>query len=221
MARIIKNPNSHGSLKNLQLLINNNPDLIQREISDRLGNTTHIEWKSPLESDNFAEYRDNDFLKRLEIDDKITFPLNQFWPVRGPQWDALGKSNETVFLIEAKANIPEMVSPSSKATNQSLELINKSFDEVKEYLNIRNEIDWSKTFYQYANRVAHLYFLIEKNKIDAHLIFIYFIKDKSVNGTETIEEWKGAIKTMELYLGLSHHKLKKYIHDIFIDIEQI
>jgi len=89
-------------------------------------------------------------------------------------------------------------------------------------LSVSDSIDWTGTFYQYVNRIAHLYYLREKNKIKAYLLFIYFINDVSVNGPKTKDEWLGAIQTMECYLGLAKkHKLKKYIHDIFIDVSDL
>jgi len=89
-------------------------------------------------------------------------------------------------------------------------------------LSVSDTIDWTGTFYQYVNRIAHLYYLREKNKIKAHLLFIYFINVASVNGPKTKDEWLGAIKTMECYLGLTkNHKLREYIHDIFIDVNAL
>jgi len=153
-----------------------------------------INWKSPLQSDNYAEYRDRDFLKMLGILNKIKDSLSNFWSDNGPQWDALGVSGDELILVEAKANIPEMVSHGTGAKNpQSIKKIRNSLDEVKKYLNINNGIDWTRTFFQYTNRIAHLYYLREKNKIKAHLLFIYFINDATVQGTKTKDEWLGAI----------------------------
>jgi len=116
-----------------------------------------------------------------------------------------------------------MVSSGTGAKNsQSIKKIRNSFDEVKGYLNINNDIDWTGTFYQYVNRIAHLYYLREKNQIKAHLLFIYFINDVTVNGPKSKDEWLGAIQTMECYLGLNkNHKLRKYIHDVFIDVSDL
>ena len=113
-----------------------------------------------------------------------------------------------------------MVSPGTSAKNpQSIKKIKNSLDEVKKYLSVRDSTDWTGTFYQYVNRIAHLYYLREKNQIKAHLLFIYFINDVTVHGPKTKDEWLGAIQTMECFLGLDKkHKLRKYIHDIFIDI---
>lgn len=227
MSRYPQKSNSHGSLKNLQVAINidKKKEYLNAEISKVIGKQMKIDWKSPLKADKYAEYRDGDFLKKLGILNKIKYPLIDFWPDYGPQWDALGvnkisKADDEIILIEAKANIPEMVSSGTGAKNpQSINKIRNSLDEVKKYLNINNGIDWTGTFYQYVNRIAHLYYLREKNQIKAHLLFIYFINDITVQGPKTKDEWLGAIQTMECYLGLAKkHKLRKYIHDIFIDV---
>ena len=135
----------------------------------------------------------------------------------------MGVSGDEIVLVEAKANIPEMVSSGTGAKNpQSIKKIRNSLDEVKKYLNVSDTIDWTGKFYQYLNRIAHLYYLREKNKIKTHLLFIYFINDVSVNGPKTKDEWLGAIQTMRYYLGLDkNYKLRKYIHDIFIDVNAL
>ena len=222
MSRIKQDPDSHGSLKGLQVLINVKKKYLDAEISKVIGRQMNVDWKSPLQTDDYAEYRDEDFLKRLGILGKITYPLSDFWPDNGPQWDALGVSEDEIILVEAKANIPEMVSPGTKAGTSSRRKIKNSLDEVKKYLGVRDSINWTGTFYQYVNRIAHLYYLRVKNQIKAYLLFIYFINDISVNGPKTKDEWLGAIQTMECYLGLDkNHKLRKYIHDIFIDVNDL
>ena len=223
MGRYPQNSNSHGSLKDLQIAINIKKKYLNAEISKVIKKQININWKSPLQSDDYAEYRDEDFLRRLGILNKIKYSLSNFWPNNGPQWDALGVSNDEIILVEAKANIPEMVSSGTGAKNpQSIKKIRNSLDEVKKYLSVSDSVDWTGTFYQYANRIAHLYYLREINEINANLLFIYFINDKTVNGPENKSEWLGAIQTMECYLGLSKkHKLKKYIYDIFIDVSDL
>ena len=222
MSRIKQDPDSHGSLKDLQVLINVKKKYLDAEISKVIGKQMSINWRSPLQTDDYVEYRDEDFLKRLGILGKITYPLSDFWPDNGPQWDALGVSGDEIILVEAKANIPEMVSPGTKAGTSSRRKIKNSLDEVKKYLSVSDSIDWTGTFYQYVNRIAHLYYLREKNQIKARLLFIYFINDVTVRGPKTKDEWLGAIQTMECYLGLAKkHKLRKYIYDIFIDVSDL
>jgi hypothetical protein len=215
---------SHGSLKDLQVAINKKKVFLDDEISKVIGKKIDITWKSPLKEDDYAEYRDEDFLRLLGLTNKIKKPLNSFWPNNGPQWDALGINQDgEIILVEAKANIPEMVSPGTSAKSiNSTNKIKDSLNEVKKYLNISNSIDWSGTFYQYTNRIAHLYYLRVLNNIDSTLIFIYFINDITVDGPKTQDEWIGAIKTMECYLGLNKkHKLKNKIVDVFIDVSNL
>ena len=223
MSRHPQKSNSHGSLKNLQVAINEKKRYLDCEISKVIGKQMKIDWRSPLQTDDYAEYRDEDFLKKLGILNKMKYPLSNFWPNYGPQWDALGVGGDEIILVEAKANIPEMVSPGTGAENpQSIRKIRNSLDEVKKYLSVSDSIDWTGTFYQYVNRIAHLYYLREKNQIKAHLLFIYFINDITVHGPKTKDEWLGAIQTMECYLGLAKKlKLRKYIHDVFIDVNAL
>jgi len=223
MTRVKQDPNGHGSLKDIQLLINKNQSLIDSEIKKSFKDLSEKEiiWTSPIDSDDYAEYRDNDFLEKVGLKpDEIK--LNEFWPNKGPQWDALAKTKEgDIILVEAKANIPEIVSPATGARYLSRKLIDQSLLETKEYLNIKNNIDWSGRFYQYTNRIAHLFFLREKCNKNAYLINVYFIGDKSVNGPESILEWQGALTVLYTYLGLTHHKLSKYMADIFIDLNDL
>jgi len=215
---------SHGSLKDLQVAINEKKVFLDDEISKVIGKRVNINWESPLKTDDYAEYRDEHFLRLLDLTNKIKNPLNLFWPNNGPQWDALGiNESGEIILVEAKANIPEMASPGTGAKSiKSINKIKSSLADVKKYLNISNSIDWAGTFYQYTNRIAHLYYLKVLNNIDANLLFIYFINDVTVEGPKTKDEWIGAIKTMECYLGLDkQHKQKKYIHDVFIDVSDL
>ncbi len=213
----------HGSLKDIQVLINNKVQLIDNRIKiafPALSNHV-IKWLSPLSKDNYSEYQDTDFIKKIELDEK-EIKLNQFWPLRGPQWDALAITNEkSILLFEAKANIPEIVTPACSASQKSKVLIDKSLKQTKEYLGINNDIDWSGKFYQYTNRLTHLYFLRILCKKPAYLIFIYFINDASVNGPSSETEWKAALQVMYSYLGIGRHKLSKYIANIFIDVNDL
>lgn len=223
MTRIIQKSDGHGSLKDIHVLINKNQDRINNLLKSSFKELANdqIIWTSPIENDDFAEYRDNDFLLKVELD-PTEIKLANFWPARGPQWDALAKTtNGKVILIEAKANISEIVSPGTGAKKKSKCLIDYSLNETKQFLNITNDVDWSGKFYQYTNRLAHLYFLREKCKKQAYLVNIYFIGDKSVSGPKTKQEWEGAIKVLYKYLGISQHKLSKYMTDLFINIEEL
>lgn len=189
MGRFPQPSDGQGSLKDIQVLVNKHPFLFTKAIKNKLDiQSSEIEWVSPLEEDDYAEYRDYGFLQKLGLS-SLKVPLNKFWPHGGPQWDALGKGEHgEVFLVEAKANIPEIVSPGSGAKENSLHLIQTSMNKTKSYLKINNTIDWSGPFYQYTNRLAHLYYLRVLNEIPAYLIFTYFIGDTSVDGPKNLAE---------------------------------
>ena len=68
-------------------------------ISKEVGKQIIIDWKSPLKADDYAEYRDEDFLRKLRILNKIKYSLSVFWPNNGPQWDALGVSEDEIILV--------------------------------------------------------------------------------------------------------------------------
>jgi len=222
MSKVIQKNNGKGSLKDIQKLINN-PLLLNALILNKIPKikSENMEWLSPKSNDKFAEFSDDEFICKLQLN--LKKKLIEFWPKGGPQWDALGKTDTNeIFLIEAKANIREIVTSSTGAKNKtSLDLINKSLKETKSYLNIKNEIDWSGEFYQYTNRISHLYFLRVINKIKAYLINIYFINDKSVNGPSSKKEWLAALMVLKNYLGVGRHKLSKYMIDLFIDVEDL
>jgi hypothetical protein len=222
MGRFVQKAGSKGSLRNIQVLINNHPTLLTSRIREILRKTIDVEWLSPKKDDNFAEYRDEAFLKMLNRY-PLEVPLERFWPSRGPQWDGLGKSDKDFFLIEAKANIPEILSSPMKAKDErSIRLIEKSLEDTKRFVNSKSKADWSNFFYQYTNRLAHLYYLRHLNGVSAYLIFLYFTGDASVDGHPTTrEEWYGAIKLMKEYLGIGRSKLSPYILDIYIDVSEI
>lgn len=221
MSRKTYTEETHGSQKDLQILANQHQDILNHELSKILNKTIKLEWLSPLKDDDYAEYVDQDFINRLDINSRITKPLNDFWPNGGANWDGLAKDNETIFLIEAKAHISEQMIESTGATSiESINLIKKSLEETKAFLDVKSDVSWCKeNYYQYANRIAHLYYLREINKIDAHLLFIYFLNDKTVTGkSETKEDWKQAINDVYKKLELEkNNKLSDFIHNIFID----
>lgn len=100
-------------------------------------------------------------------------------------------------------------------------LINYSFKKVKSELDVGESVDWLHPYYQYANRIAHLYFLRVINEIDARVVFLYFLNDRSVAGIDEISEWKHKIREAKDTLGIDHpHILDKYIYEIFISSQR-
>jgi len=223
MGRFSQTVGRKGSKKWIQRLINKKTELINSQIRKNLGllENEEICWLSPLEEDDYAEYRDQAFIEKLGVKlDKVS--LEDFWPSGGPQWDALGRSGSSkLFLVEAKSHIQELVSSIQAEDKDSLKKISKSLKDTKNFLKSKAEIDWSSRFYQYTNRLAHLYLLRELNQLPAYLVFVYFINDKKMNGPRTVDEWKGAIKLLHSYLGIGRHKLQKFMTEVFIDVKNL
>ena len=213
-----------GSQIWIQKVINEKPDLIDSQIRELCDSSIikEIVWLSPLRDDGYAEYRDQTFIDLLGTQ-LTNHPLSDFWPRGGPQWDALGKaSNESLILVEAKSHIDEINSPGTGAKKQaSIDLIQQSLNATKDYLKSNSKVDWSRVFYQYTNRLAHLYLLRELNGLPACLLNIYFYNDVEQGGPDTINEWKGAIELQKILLGVRRHKLSKYMLEIFIDVNDI
>jgi hypothetical protein len=213
-----------GSQKWTQELINIYPEFLNALIIQRLPSLSDrgIYWLSPLEKDEFAEYRDAAFLQKIGLPE-LAGELIQFWPKNGPQWDALGKSSdeEAFILVEAKANIAELITTCGAKDETSLEKISKSLAETQRWLKCRRPlIDWKIGFYQYANRLAHLYFLRRESRKEAFLLFLYFVNDSTHIPTSR-EAWNGALELQRKLLGLPAEILTGKVIDLFINTEEI
>jgi len=222
MGRFPQPAASKGSQKWVQIIINEKPEFLNEEIRRKLNlqKSEDIQWLSPLKCDEYAEYRDQKFVERLGISLR-RIPLADFWPQNGPQWDALGKSSfGKLFLVEAKSHIPELISAMQAEDEESKAKIQKGLEDTKDFLNIRAETKWSRPFYQYTNRIAHLY-LLRQNELPAHLVFIYFLNDLEMKGPTIEKEWKGAITLLHSYLGIGRHKSQNFIADVFVDITRL
>lgn len=213
---------ARGSRMWLQVLVNEHPDIVAPLLLNELGLGTDdvVDWRSPLADDEFREYHDQAFLDRIGIE-LTERPLQAFWPARGPGWDGLARTSRgDVLLVEAKAHILEARTPPSGAKDKaSIALIAASLEETRHHLGGSEYVDWAKVFYQYTNRLAHLYLLRTLNGIPAWLIFLYFVGDDEMNGPKTADEWKGAIVLLESVLGLRrNHRLSKWVRHVFVDV---
>jgi hypothetical protein len=208
-----------GSQKWLQKLINEKPNVIDAQLRQHLelSQDELIEWLSPRKEESYREYYDEAFLEKLGLAHLIP-DLREFWPKGGPHWDGLGKSSSNkIFLVEAKSHIPELISSSDASDPNSICKIQKSLNQTKKDLESRSDFDWSKTFYQYANRLAHVNFLRKKQK-NAHFVSVYFLNDSEMKGPKTVDEWKGALRLLHRCLCLEEHTLSKLVVELFIDV---
>lgn len=205
MSREPQEKASKGSQKWIQVLVNERCEVINQKLAESHG-LKQVCWLSPRKEDDYSEYRDRCFIDRLNVN--LDVPLKSFWPAKGgPRWDALAKSKtgqDEIIIVEAKSHIGEMVSGGSKAkAERSKKMIRASLGKTKCYLGSHSDVDWAMTdYYQYANRLAHLYFFRKLNELPAYLLYIYFMNDTEMGGPRTQSEWKRAIDYMGLCLGI-------------------
>jgi hypothetical protein len=128
-------------------------------------------------------------------------------------------SDGKTLLVEAKSHPPEMIS-NCAAGSESRERIDHSLESSKRYFDARPEADWSRSFYQYANRLAHLQFLREHG-VDAHLLFVYFVNDVAMNGGSSQAEWVRAIDDCHEWLGLPRALKQFGVHEVWLDVSGI
>ena len=222
MARTPQPRGTKGSLKWIQHSVNDAPSVLDSAVvaAARGGIAGPVDWRSPKADDDLAEYSDGDFVRLLDMELEVR-SLEDFWPTRGPQWDALGVSADgQILLVEAKAHVSEIISPGTGAGERSLARIRSAFAEVAEALGVTSSCDWTGTFYQYTNRLAHLYFLREVNRLPAWLVSVLFVGDTEMKGPATSAEWHSALEVVHGALGIRRHRLRRYMLEVYLDVRR-
>jgi len=175
-----------------------------------------IEWLSPREHDEWAEYRDAEFLHRLGRHDLVE-SLQAFWPKCGPRWDGLGKpTGDGVVLVEAKSHLGELTSKCG-AGKDSLPLISGSLGWAKCRFGAFATSNWHGPYYQYANRLAHVEFL-RHHGVDTVLVFVYFCDDTTMPKPVSAEEWMAHLPTVHSHLGIQHDLSSRGVINVFVPI---
>lgn len=221
--RVAQPEGSKGSLKWIQRAVNTRASILETPIIAALPEAHHLEWRSPLISDELAEYRDAEFLNLLGLD-ALNTALEQFWPRGGPQWDALGLSDAGhVLLVEAKAHIGEFCSPPSQASSASLDKIRLAMAATADALGARAEYAerWFGRFYQYTNRLAHLVWLRQQG-VEAFLVMVGFCGDSEMPGVATRDAWSAAYLVADYALGIPRrHPYSRYIIHVCPDVTEL
>lgn len=170
---------------------------------------SNIDWVSPLVSSGYAEYRDSDLLRQVGLS-RLEDDLREFWPENGPCWDGLAVAHNAddtkeraLILVEAKSHRLEVCGSGCRATAaESKEKIELAFNATKNWLAVRRGIPWNSSLYQYANRLAYLYFfrVIANPVVEAWLINIYFTGDPYRPTSQ--EQWCDFLPEVKWSLGL-------------------
>jgi hypothetical protein len=201
-----------GSQLQTQIYVNRRRDELERAVMEGLPSLAvqqpALKWVSPIEVDSFKEYHDVRFLNAVGL--KTLAPLlREFWPARGPHWDALALVQRPmrepgVLLLEAKGYPGELESGGTRASSTSKERIERALQATQNWLTIPepNRAAWTGRYYQTANRLAHLYWLRQVAGIDAWMVHLLVRNDPTYNKTSGAQ-WTRALATMEQKLGLS------------------
>lgn len=202
-----------GSLKWIQQAVEERWPSLERPILEATSGE-RLKWLSPLRGDEFSEYRDADFLRLLDLQ-RLEGDLAAFWPRHGPQWDGLAKVDDhKLVLVEAKAHVKEFCTSGTAAGEQSRAKIEASFEKLARALDASPKMSWGDTFYQLANRLAHLWFLRE-NGAPAYLALVGFTGDREMGGPQSAEAWHAAYEVATYAMGLpARHGLSKFIFHV-------
>lgn len=236
MSNTSAGPAKKGSKYQMQrITLSENKHFIDELLNDKL------EWISPCEENAFIEYRMNSpyLLKKLGINQIVKkTKINSFWPSPQPQWDGIAMgSNKTLYLIEAKSHLSEIV-PGKPGNPQNDQLKHNSIMLCANKLfgindSSENREYWCKKYYQIGNRIAFAYILREIMACssvfyqDVKLVFLNFVNDetwKSNNKMITTGElWNSHYENIILpQLKISKNNLiEKGIHIINFDLSKI
>jgi hypothetical protein len=125
-----------GSQRQIQTYINERTSELSHAIAMALQSRnleeSEIRWVSPLAADGYCEYRDEEFLGAIGAERLIT-KLPDFWPRRGPCWDALARlDGGGCVLVEAKSHVQEVYGNGCGAMGGSLSLVRSSVGRTKD-----------------------------------------------------------------------------------------
>lgn len=176
------------------------------------------------------EHEGLDFLRDEPDGDGILRDYAEFWPQRGasPTWDAVGVLTHLDIrewiLVEAKAHTAELRSTGCAAKEPSRTQIAGAFEEVQRDQGAVAAEDWMGRFYQYCNRLATLWFLLQHG-VDARFVHLFFCGDeRSVEGRTSSRPadaagWTKAIDAMETAVGLPlDAPLRRFVHHVFLNV---
>lgn len=193
------------------------------------------EWVSPLVRDNYEECWNERFLERLGLLGDHLKSFSDFWPFkpwvnrkvnpRGtPHWDALARvplASEGVVMVEVKAHRGELVKPNdrSKADPKSLKKIKESFAEVRDYFGVAEAAaPWESHYYQFCNRLAHLYWMNERAKVPTWLVWVLIVDDPAwPKDAMSAPKWHEAFQMIKTEVGLpAQHPLAERISVVYL-----
>jgi len=223
----------YGSEWHLLRYLGYHRSLLSQKVSKALG-AKMVSWLDFPFSTNGAPLRDDREFKGLEFltDIHILEKWAHFWPQSGnaQNWDAVGRAviegKEAWVLVEAKAHVEEVKSRCGATSSQSRAQIMGILAEVRENLGATEQPleHWLEPYYQFANRLAVLYFL-DREGIAAHLVNLYFYGERERSGwrcPQNASEWEEVIRNEEAWLGIRRDGgLMERVHHVFLAVNPL
>lgn len=179
----------------------------------------------PLKDD--SEYIGLEFI----TDETVRTKWKTFWPPRGnaQNWDAVGKIQidnvDEWLLVEAKGHLGEIKSSCGATNPESQQTIRTALQKTSQTFSKQaTHVDnWLKPYYQYANRLAVLHFLMNECNppLNARLLFIYFYGEnrENANCPQNKQDWLPVIAEMKEWLGIDKkNSLEGRIHELFLPV---
>ena len=220
----------YGSEWHLLQYLGRRRDAFTRAIEDLTG-VSPIRWRDyqePVDASAGApRLRELVGLEFMDPKDPARKEWERRWPHGGGvhNWDAVGQGlthdRQTWILVEAKANINELISSCHAKNPESLQKIRTVLDDARRDLRVTVETDWTQDYYQYCNRIALLHFL-DKHEVDAHLIFVYFTGDRDDLGSPrncpaNEQDWRDALDAQDYHVGLpADSRIHVRVHRTFL-----
>jgi hypothetical protein len=225
---------SYGSELHLLRMLGRHRSYFDRKVLDVTG-ADSIEWRDFPSGARREDTAGNVYWDRewqqvafLDPGDYGRTAWNAAWPSRGtgPNWDAVGVLRYGVaqewLLVEAKANVQELLSECGAKDAHSIKLIRGTLDQTKAALDVPATVDWMQPYYQFCNRLAVLH-VMNKARSPARLLYVYFCGDVGNSGRTcppSQAEWTEPLRSQERQVGLrADHGLKDRIHKCFIDVQ--
>jgi hypothetical protein len=222
----VKGRAEKGSQLQTQIYVNRRQSELNKAIQAAVPSLSVQEpaliWVSPIQADSFREYHDAEFLSAVGLE-VLTPLLENFWPSRGPHWDALAVVQRStrepgVLLLEAKSYPEEFQGGGLKATSPSSKKKSaRALKATQDWLAIpeSKRDTWTGSHYQTANRLAHLYWLRQVAGIDAWLVHLLVVNDPTFKGTPRAK-WRSGVNQMKRTLGIDEGFVPHFGH-AFVD----
>lgn len=219
--------NGYGSECHLLRYLGRHRQKLDAAVKQAMRVDSPIEWLD-FPFDEARSWKDGEWkgLEFLADRPDVQRVWREFWPQGAGihNWDAVGwcstASGRDLLLVEAKANVEEILSSCGAKEFGGLHQIREALDKTKRAIGSPESCNWLEGYYQLANRLAVIYFLGSLG-IRVHLLLIYFVGDAVPGRTcpRSRAEWQPALDAQDRHLGIAGpHAISDRVHKVFLPV---